>query len=175
MGFYITFFILPAQAAQAVNIFANAFRAMQKLVEGVRKLLPYQLCWPLSQPKVKEEIHPKHIFSNAALILPQCHLLVCCISLSPLPSSAQSPSVYLPSDTKFVSQQQGCSAWEKWDLEPREVTETQPKLCHSSRDHQFATFVANKRRKGATKAPRDAVGGITEKKKNIWVTLLDFD
>lgn len=43
---------------------------------GVRKLLPYQFCWPLSQPKVKNEIHPKHIFSNAVLVLPRCHLLV---------------------------------------------------------------------------------------------------
>lgn len=78
MDFCITFFIPPAQAAQAVNTFANASGQWRSSVcGGVRKLLPYQLCWPLSQPQVKNEIHPKHIFSNAVLIL-----LVGCLSLS---------------------------------------------------------------------------------------------
>lgn len=106
-----------------------------------------------------------HVFSKAVLILPQRHLLVCCISA--FPSSAQSPLVYLPSDIKFVFQQQSHSAWEKWDLIPAgaqggatttniNTTQALPAL----EGPQIGHF----RGKEATKTPRDAVGGITWKK-----------
>lgn len=66
---------------------------------GVRKLLSSQLCWPLSQPKVKNKVHPKHIFSNAVLInaapvvyQPFLHLLSLLQFILPLTQSLSSSS-----------------------------------------------------------------------------------
>lgn len=113
---------------------------------GVRKLLSYQLCWPLSQPKVKNEIHPKHIFSNAVVMLPQWHSPV--VSAFPSPSPAQSPLLPPPSDTKFAFQQQCHSAWEKWDLIPTGArggaTTTDINTTQALRDHRWVTLVGKK-------------------------------
>lgn len=113
---------------------------------GVRKLLSYQLCWPLSQPKVKNEIHPKHIFSNAVVMLPQWHSPV--VSAFPSPSPAQSPLLPPPSDTKFAFQQQCHSAWEKWDLIPTGArggaTTTDINTTQALRDQRWVTLVGKK-------------------------------
>lgn len=128
---------------------------------GVRKLLSYQLCWPLSQPKVKNEIHPKHIFSNAVVMLPQWHSPV--VSAFPSPSPAQSPLLPPPWHKVCLSAAMP-QCLGKMGSDPN----WSPWRCHhnwhkhnpSTEGPQMGHFGG----KEATKAPRDAMGGITWKK-----------